>query len=140
MAGAGLLKFLSNGVINLGSFTSMTKGSAQSLNAETAALNTNTRALQRNNSVRGGGIVGGKKAPAGTTIIPTVSGGSRVAQNAGKVGKGAKALQFIKGAGAIGTVVGVGALGYELATGSGTKRINWRWNWRSIRGEWVLVL
>ncbi|MBD8589201.1 phage tail tape measure protein [Peribacillus simplex] len=121
LGGAGLLKFLSNGVINLGSFTSMTKGSAQSLNAETAALNTNTRALQRNNSVRGGGIAGGKKAPAGTTITPTVSSGSRVAQNAGKVGKGAKALQFVKGAGAIGTVVGVGALGYELATGSGTK-------------------
>ncbi|WP_260286355.1 phage tail tape measure protein [Peribacillus aracenensis] len=119
--GAGLLKFLSNGVINLGSFTSMTKGSTQSLNAETVALNTNTTALQRNNSVRGGGLAGGKKAPAGTTITPTVSTGSRVAKNAGKVGKGAKALKYVKGAGPIGTVIGVGALGYELATGSGTK-------------------
>ncbi|QOS90217.1 phage tail tape measure protein [Peribacillus sp. JNUCC41] len=121
LGGAGLLKFLSNGVINLGSFTSMTKGSAQSLNAETVALNTNTTALQRNNSVRGGGLAGGKKAPAGTTIAPTVSTGSRVAKNAGKVGKGAKALKYVKGAGPIGTVIGVGALGYELATGSGTK-------------------
>ncbi|MET1177569.1 phage tail tape measure protein [Peribacillus simplex] len=121
LGGAGLLKFLSNGVINLGSFTSMTKGSAQSLNAETVALNTNTTALQRNNSVRGGRLAGGKKAPAGTTITPTASTGSRVAKNAGKVGKGAKALKYVKGAGPIGTVIGVGALGYELATGSGTK-------------------
>ncbi|MDV7767605.1 phage tail tape measure protein, partial [Peribacillus sp. CSMR9] len=121
LGGASLLKFLSNGVINLGSFTSMTKGSTQSLNAETVALNTNTTALRRNNSVRGGGVTGRGRSPAGTTIAPTVSTGSRMAKNAGKVGKGAKALKYIKGAGAIGTVVGVGALGYELATGSGTK-------------------
>ncbi|WMX57453.1 phage tail tape measure protein [Peribacillus sp. R9-11] len=128
LGGAGLLKFLSNGVINLGSFNSMTRGSTQSLNAETVALNTNTTALQRNNGARGGGTSvgrrskGGKKALAGTTAIPNVSTtGSRVANNAGKVGKGAKALKYVKGAAPIGAVIGVGALGYELATGSGTK-------------------
>lgn len=127
--GADILKFLSNGVINLGSFSSMTRGSTQSLNAETVALNSNTAALQRNNGARGGGTSvgrrskGEKKALARTTAAtPNVSAtGSRVANNAGKVGKGAKALKYVKGLAPIGAVIGVGALGYELATGSGTK-------------------
>lgn len=141
-AGASILKFLSNGAINLGGFKSKTEASRLALDAETNALNTNTAALQRNNAARNGEVIpaGGTERKGGqtnrrsrkrgrgrrgsastiTAEVPQVN--SRAARNTSRIGRGAKALKYVKGAGAIGAIAGVGSLVYEVASGSGTKQ------------------
>ncbi|AMW98455.1 phage tail tape measure protein [Rummeliibacillus stabekisii] len=99
--GASVLRFLSRGAIDLGSFNGMTKASTQSLNDETIALNSNTTALERNNAARRGEIVGSgrsnKKGPKRKTSIPVntytsepntrVGKSRKIKSGLGKVGK-----------------------------------------------------
>lgn len=123
--GGKALGWLSKGSLSIGKYTTNTRTSTMATRADTIALNTNSAALARNNSLRKIGIGGKGRANKSDQVMTTTVAGKNNLGKVGKdgllkVGKNANKMKYLKGAGVVGGVLSGGALAYDLFSGTGT--------------------